>query len=779
MDDDLDVSSLERLLARHSHGRLHALGVTGIGLSGVAALFRARGWEVSGCDGHPAAVLKTWLEAQGVRVCEGHSPDHLQVFRPDLILRSPAVASGNPELLRARELAVPTARRGVALATLVNASPLSVAVCGTHGKTTTSCLTVGLLKALGMNPSWCIGGYTASMGGVAGTGGGSKAPFVVEADESDGTLASYSPSISVVTTIDVDHMEHFGSLDDLKKCFRSVLEKTSRSIVYCHDDPGASSVAASLPHALGYGFSEGAGLRAAALEAGPESSSFRLFLSGHPLGRVTLPLPGRHNVLNALAAFAVALSLGFEAEAVLRAVPRLNELPGRRFERIPAGDEIEVRSDYSHHPAEISALVSMARMRARGRLLAVFQPHRYTRTLALGARFPEAFRGVDRLLLLPVFAASEKPLPGGRTEDLYRAFQLQVGREDTTKPAPDGRIPVPLLMADIPAARAWLESNLLPGDLLLVIGAGDVVSLVRGPAFHAAKPSEIPWPFAKAHVPLASLTSYRVGGTADLLATVSSHEELAEVLRYGRARRMPLSVLGQGTNVLAPDGGVRGVVVRLVGGCFASIDFLGDDRVKVGCGVPGALFLSRLRDAGLGGLEYMAGIPGLLGGWLAMNAGTRDGSIGDRLVSMTLCDSDGNVRTFRADEAGFGYRRCDLLAKGTLIVLHATFQLEKRSPEIVSERMETARGRRFQFAGLHTAGSVFRNSPGDSAGRLLDEAGCKGLRVGGAVVCERHANIIATERGATASDVLALSAWMHDKVLARSGIDLKREIRIW
>ena len=175
----------------------------------------------------------------------------------------------------------------------------------------------------------------------------------------------------------------------------------------------------------------------------------------------------------------------------------------------------------------------------------------------------------------------------------------------------------------------------------------------------------------------------------------------------------------------------------------------------------------------------MAGIPGLLGGWLAMNAGTRDGAIGDRLVSMTVCNAEGEIRTYHADEIGFGYRRCDLLAGASSIALKAVFRLVKRSSGEIASRMEDARSRRFDFQGLHTAGSVFKNPADCSAGRLLDEAGCKGLRVGGAFVCDRHANIIATDSGATASDVLALSAWMHDKVLARSGIDLKREIRIW
>lgn len=774
MGADLDVASLGRLLDGHPRGRLHALGVTGIGLSGVSALFHARGWEVSGCDERPAPAIRAWLEAHGVAVRDGHDASHLDDAPPDLVLRSPAVPPSNEELAAARARAIPVARRGVALAALVNAAPLSVAVCGTHGKTTTSSFTVSLLRALGGDPSWCVGGYTPSMGGVAGIGGNPEAPFVVEADESDGTLADYAPSVSVVTTVDADHMEHFSSFDDLRACFRSALEKTGRAVVYCRDDEGASGVAAGLPRLFGYGFSAEADLRASGLVLAPDRSTFRLSLRGEDLGTVVLPTPGRHNVLNALGAASVALVLGEDPVRVRDALASLSELPGRRFERIPAGDGLEVRSDYSHHPAEIKALVAMARLRSKGRLLAVFQPHRYTRTLALGEQFPAAFRGVDQLLLLPVFAASEAPVPGGRSEDLYRSFR----RQAASPAAGEGPVPLPILMADVPSARGWLDRNLRAGDLLLVIGAGDVVSLVRGAPFRAARPLPAPWPFAEADAPLARRTSYRVGGAADLLADVVSEDGLREVLRFAREHGLPVSMLGQGTNRLIPDGGVRGIVLRLAGGPFGDLSFLADDRVEVGCGVAGAAFLASLREKGLGGLEYMAGIPGVLGGWLAMNAGTRDGAIGDRLVSMTLCDQDGTVRACPAAEAGIGYRRCEALADGMTIALKATFRLEKRARMEVMGRMEAARSKRFDFAGLHTAGSVFRNPPGTSAGRLLDEAGCKGLRVGGAYVCERHANIIATEEGATASDVLALSAWMHDRVLARAGVDLKREIRI-
>ena len=750
------AETIGKMLADGKPRRLHALGATGIGVSGLLALFRARGWDVSGCDSRPSPTLTTWLASLGVDVDACHDPSHIAFRRPDLVLRSPAVADDNAELAAAHGAGIPVVRRGEALAALVNQSR-GVAVCGTHGKTTTSCFVRELLARLGDGPSWCIGGNTPSMGAVAGVGA-PEAPFVVEADESDGTLALYRPHVTVVTCVEPDHMEHFASFDALKECFGSAVRGTSEAVVCCADNLAAREVsgAASAPVTT-YGFANDADVRCEIVALEADHSVFDVVLRDGRRLRASIGVPGRHNVLNATGAFAACVALGHAPEKVAEALGSLKELPGRRYERHVSPCGAEIVSDYAHHPTEIAMLVSMSRLAPARRLIAVFQPHRYTRTRALGHDFPAAFKGVDELLLLPVYEASEKPLEGGRTEDLYCAFRRQN--------ADDPAIPIPKLVPSVTEAASYLATILREGDKVLVVGAGDVVTLVS--LLEKAEP------FAVAPSPVRN--SFGIPAMADRFVDVRDEAELTELLAEAQTKALPVHVVGQGTNLLVSDIGLRGLTLRLSQEGFGSFERLDETTVRVGCALAGARLLTLLRDAGLSGLEFMAGIPGCVGGWLAMNAGTRFGEFGDRVVAATAYGHDGAPCVITA--FGFGYRTCKAL-EGRIAV-NATLRLVRDDSAAIARRMDDFRAKRFDFSGLRTAGSVFRNPPGVSAGKLLDEAGCKGLRVGGAVVCDRHANIVAAEEGATASDVIALSALMRDRVAASGGVDLHREIQIW
>ncbi len=745
----------KRTGALSGRGKVHCIGIGGIGVSGVAALLKARGCEVDGCDGAVSPEMRRWLEGRGIRVFDGQSPAHIEDGRPDLVVRTPAVGDSCAEIARAGELGVPVMSRGAALAAIVNESD-GIAVCGTHGKTTTSCMTVALLRALGVSGAgWCIGGFTPSMGGVARPAA-AGAPLVVEADESDGTLALYRPSVCVVTSIDHDHMEHFRSFDDLAACFRTACAATARGVVFWQDDSRVAAAAAR-DGAIGYGFSPGCRLRATCVDCGPDGSSFDLHFDGAPLGRFAIAVPGRHNVLNALGALGACLVYGFAPQEAAAALAAIGELPMRRYETHATAAGFEVVSDYSHHPAEIKALVETARLRPHRRIVAVFQPHRYTRTKALLDAFPDAFEGVDELLLLPVYAASEPPLLGGKSTDLYRAFRLR----NAVRPA----VPVPRLAFSIESAAGYLASGSgpQPGDVLLVVGAGSVVRLVE----MVAKRTE-----AGTRLPLASCgrVSYGIAAMADAFAEIRDEAELAQALSASSAR-----VIGRATNLVVSDVGARGRVVRLR---IDGFEILEDGRTaRVGCGLDGPRLLGLLRDAGLSGLECMAGIPGTVGGWLAMNAGTRLGAVGDRVVEVVAYGPGGERCVASREACGFAYRHCAFL-EGKVAVW-ATFRLDVDSAEAIAHRMGEFRAKRFDFGGLRTAGSVFKNPEGTSAGKILDEAGCKGMRIGGAYVCERHANIIAAEPGATASDVIALAEAMHDAALARTGVDLVRELKVW
>lgn len=754
--------------------RAHFVGVGGVGMAGLAWLLHRLGCHVSGCDARPDAATCRWLRENGVRVLGAHDPAHVASEAPDLVVRTPAVRDGHPELAAARAAGVPVAARGELLAGL-SARFRTLAVCGSHGKTTTSTFLAAILRALAPDETWwCIGGAS---GAAAVAGGPSPAtaagrPFLVaEADESDGTLALYRPALLVVTNVDLDHVDRFPSVEAFESVFRTAIGRTAGPVVFCADHPRAAALAAASGHAplASFGFSEDAGFRLSGWAPdGAGGQRFRLALPGAERpADVRLPVPGRHNALNAAAAIAAAVLLGFPADAAVRALERAAALPARRFERIGSPRGFAVVSDYSHHPSEIRALVETARGVPHRRLVGVFQPHRFTRTKTFLADFPAAFAGLDELVLCPVYAASEDERAGGTSADLYAAFRA-VAR---TPGAP----PVPVYARSLDEAADWFRFNLREGDLVLVVGAGDVESLA--PRISAMRPAAEP-------APMPRLSGYGTAAPVARFVEVGSWDELRAVLAEGRETGVMPAILGAGTNtVVAATGCVRPVVrFRRVDPAAEIVerecDVADAVEIDVDAAAPGARLLAECRRRGWSGLEALAGIPGTVGGWLAMNAGTRLGSFCDRVLRVCAMGPDGRVRTLSREELRPGYRSCPGL--DGFVALAVRLRLLRAAPEDVDARMRECAAKRFDFRGLRTCGSVFRNPPPPlpPAGKLADDAGCRGLRVGGAFVSDRHANVIAAGPDATASDVLALVDLVRSRVRAATGIDLRPEIRV-
>jgi UDP-N-acetylmuramate--L-alanine ligase/UDP-N-acetylenolpyruvoylglucosamine reductase len=750
-------------------------------MAGLAFLLKSRGWKVDGCDGSPGK-LAGWLRANGIPVRTGHGAGHVRA-KPALVIRTAAVKPDSPEIAAARRARIPVLPRGEVLPLLLEGQT-GIAVGGTHGKTTTTSFITRLLRAAGRDPSWCIGGENPDLGGVAGVGTGGI--LVVEADESDGTLALYRPEVAVVTNVDFDHMEHFSGVEAFEACFRRFMSNARRCVVYCRDDARATALARRCGRpAIGYGLHSGADVRGVRVAVRAESCAFSVVAEGRTLGRVELPLPGIHNVSNALAAIAVGHQLGVPFES-MRQASRQFALPRRRFERVVDSPALTVLSDYSHHPAEIAALMKAARTTGRGRLVAVFQPHRYTRTLALGPQFPPAFDGVDRLILTPVYAASEAPLTGGSTWDLYTHFRDREARGQTD-------------LAEVSVAssleQAWdaLRRELRDGDMLLVVGAGSVERVAgwAGEAFRGRRCAgrrgvalfAPDWDPSAARlrdgtrvrpgVALDRFTTYGVGGAADWYAEPQSERDLAHLLRWAAKRTCPVHILGAGSNVLVPDLGVRGLTLRLCAPVFRAVRIEGED-VVAGAGVPLSALLNRVEQAGLSGMECLEGIPGTVGGALRMNAGANGGTIGERVVAIQCLNPDGSRSSVTRETMEAEYRRCGALEERFAVAVR--FRLGRADPAAIRAERAAIRAKRAWMRGLRCAGSVFRNPRGDHAGRLLEAAGQKGASVGGAFVSMRHANVIVTRRGARASDVQALMERMRWAVQERFGVRLESEI---
>lgn len=659
-------------------------------MAGVALLLSSRGRKVSGCDLYPSPRTD-WLEKQGIVFFAGHDRAHISDDVSELVV-TPAVQLSTPELLLAKEKGVRVRYRGEVLAELVSEAD-GIAVCGTHGKTTTSTFIASLLKNLGVEPSWCIGGESPSLGAVAHAGN-AKSPLVVEADESDGTLALYHPVTTVLNAVDFDHLEHFDSEEDYFNCYRSVLRQTSGTVIVCRDHEKAYELAReNSKNVISFGFDERADVKA----------------SDWP----DIPVLGKHNVANALAAIAVALSRGFSREEILQALPSaVSSLPDRRFEIIAEREGVRVVSDYAHHPAELECAVKMARESGKGRVRVIFQPHRYSRTKALLEQFPPAFDEADEVVLVPVYPAFENPVVGGDIADLYLAFRK---REEKTSP----------ILARNPL-EAWSHVflTLKPDDTILIAGAGDIVQIV--PSVKSDFASDR-FKFARETISLEKFSFFRTGGATcgKIFATPSEASRFA----------VPL---GQGSNTWISD-------------CVTSQDFI---RLEDGAGIPGAKFIE-----GREHLNFMRGIPGTIGGWVKMNAGAFGHSIGEYVEYVI---ADGNKLSQK--ECGFAYRHSDIPGLVREVkLLDGTFD-----PVPVPERPAFP---------PRTCGSVFKNPQGKSAGRLLEEAGAKEMKVGGAKVWEKHANVIVAGEGCTSSDILALARLMHGAVREKFNINLQPEIR--
>ena len=432
--------------------RVHLMGVGGIGMAGVARLLAAKGLAVTGCDGGAPRTMG-WLRSCGIPAATGHDVAHLD--GADWAIYSPALRPGHLERAEAERRGIPLFRRGEVLPVLAEGWR-TVAVSGTHGKTTTSSMVAHLLRRCGVDASWCIGGELPPDGAPAGVGVSDW--LALEADESDGTLAHYAPEIAVITNIEFDHMEHFASKEAMVDCFRA-FARQAKAVVCCAEDPEAARVGAAVGGTT-YGFGEGADFRATDLRAGPDGTRFEVRAPGGRVAAAFVPLAGRHNVLNALAALAAGDRCGIPLEAACAALGGFAP-PRRRFEPVAEARGIRIIADYAHHPSEVRALIDAARQAGAERIWAVFQPHRYSRTLALGADFPPAFDGVAGVILAPVYAASEPPLAGGTSEDLLKHFWRHAGAPaELAKSLEEA--------ADSVAAR-WK-----PGDWVLVVGAGDV-----------------------------------------------------------------------------------------------------------------------------------------------------------------------------------------------------------------------------------------------------------------------------------------------------------------
>ncbi|MDP3851016.1 MAG: UDP-N-acetylmuramate--L-alanine ligase [Luteolibacter sp.] len=753
----------QRLTDTRKPLQIHLIGVAGSGMSGLALLLLGMGHKVSGSDRVTTAETER-MQGVGLVFSSPHTAE--AVNGADLVVFSSAIRPENPAYAAAAAAKIPLYRRAECLGAILHTRK-GIIISGTHGKTTTSSMTAHVLREAGQKPSHYVGAEIPILGANAKWSEDGEF-MVAEGDESDGTLALYRPEHSVILNIEAEHLDFYRDLDHIREVFTTLAEQTRGKLIYCAEDPVAHELCAGRNNSVSYGW-EDADYTATDVRDLKGSSAFTVMKNGEALGDIELGIPGSHNILNALAAIALADCCGAEFPLIARA---LSTFAGakRRFETKYLSAGYRIVDDYGHHPSELAATLQTARSLKPQRLVVLFQPHRYTRTQALADDFGKVLQAADLVFVSDVYPASEKPIAGVSGQTIVDAMNLH------------GDIPATYL-PDLSTAHHEVGNALQTGDLLITLGAGNVheagariakdlktLEDMRG----LMPPGEI---HGKLYEPMSKHTTLLVGGPAQFWVEPHSFYGFAFLVDYCRERGIPVRVVGRGSNLLVRDGGIRGAVIHPTGGAFSDVTLGTRGEITAGAGVRLKKLASVAGAAGIGGFEWMEGIPGNVGGALRMNAGAMGVETFDQVVRVTFLDEDGVIRTREREEIVSSYRNVSELRRN--FALQAVFKGKPDKPENIRQRWDDSREKRKASQPvMASAGCTFKNPEEIPAGRLIDSLGLKGASVGHAAVSEAHGNFLVNKGGASAREILDLIRTIQKKARSERGVELETEVKI-
>ena len=752
--------------------RIHCVGVGGMGVAPLAIYLAQSGFTVTGEDDALTGPVRDLLGRE--RVVVGPIPAEC-----DLVAYSSAIAKTHPAYAAAAARGLPLVRRGELLAEVVRGKKL-VAVCGAHGKTSTTAMLITAVRRANFPAGYVLGGLFGD--DVAPARAGSNDWVVAEVDESDGTIDRFTPEITVAANLDWDHPDYYRRPADLEVTFAALIART-RGTVLINDACALSqrlTAPVKSPPILTFGRSGDF----AGTVVDEKEERMTLHLGGRFAGaEAVVRARGDFNAANATAALAAAQLMGVALNPRL-----LADYAGvrRRQGLLHAANGLTVLEDYAHHPAEIRALLASLRRRVdeAGRLVVVFQPHRFSRTAQFKAEFAAALALGDSVHLLDVYAADEAPMAGGTTADIYAELKRNA-------PA----LAVSYLPGDEVEFFRVLTRDARRGDLVAFVGAGDIdqtarawLALLEAEAKKAERWDELAAALraglstgtkVKREEPLAPKTTMRVGGAARLYAEPATTDDLRALWRGAHARGIEVFLLGRGSNLIVPDEGVDGLVMALAHPVWATFEMRPGGRIWAGAGLRLKNLCGLAGKTGLAGFEFLEGIPGSVGGALRMNAGAMGGWMFDVVEEVQLLTDAGEVKTLKKTEMHVDYRHCaelhHAIALGVL--------LRPASPadtETIGRQLDVYRRKRQESQPREpSAGCIFKNPPGGSAGRLIDESGLKGERVGDAEVSPVHANFIVNCGQATGADVLALVRRVRARVRQVKGIELEPEVLLF
>ena len=752
---------LAKLLTREHH-KIHLVGVAGSGMSGLAALLLELGHKVSGSD--KASTVETdRLQRLGLRFHQNHHADDASAA--DLVVFSSAIKIDNPILMNAHDSGKPAVRRAEALAAIMQGKR-GIIIAGMHGKTTTSAMTAHVLREAGLRPSHYVGAEIPLLESNAHWDPRGEY-FVAEGDESDGTLRCFHPEHVLILNIEEEHLDFYVDLAAIEKVFAQLIAQTTDTVFFNADDVNTARLCARRKSAVSYGFSENAHYRGTDIDLRDFASFFCVYFQGKQLGEAVLNVPGRHNIHNAIGVIALANELGIPFEKIAASLRKF-EHARRRFEIKYASDRFLLVDDYAHHPTEIRTTLKTARSTRRKRVLTMFQPHRFSRTKALSHKFGDAFDDADRVVITDVYTANEEPIPGISGQTIADEIARHGHRGVSYQPRFE-----------------WVHrdvGNMLDsGDLVLSMGAGNIheqLSILAADLVIVEKLKAIVGEEGRVRLyeSLSKHTTLRVGGPAQFWVEPRNENAFAELIRFCRRESLPLFVIGRGSNLLVRDGGILGVVVHPCGGDFDKIEVDGNE-IKAGVGAKLKEVAYASKAAGIGGLEWMEGIPGVVGGGLRMNAGAMGSQTFENVVRVRYLDSEGNPHTKSRNELDVHYRNFPLLENN--FAVSAVFRGQSAPADEIVRRLHASQEKRRTSQPIaKSAGCIFKNPQNCSAGQLVEELGLKNSGVGKARVSEVHGNFIVNDGGATAAEMLELIEKIKSVARTQRGIELETEVQI-
>lgn len=753
------------------------VGIKGVAMTNLAVILKKMGKRVTGSDVAEEFITDKLLQKNKIDYLIGFNTKILDKKTGLVIYSAAHQGDENPLVIKAKKLKIKTAHQIEVIAELLSFFGKKIAVCGSHGKTTTSALLSYVLINLKREPSYLIG--APRFNNLPGGNLQKKDYFVVEADEYGlnppknitPKFNYLNPDYILCNNIDFDHPDIYQNIEQTKKAFLNFFDK--KKLFICVDDNNLMSIAKQLNRKQykTFGFSALADLKIVSVIGSENTTKFTVQLPNKHQKTFIISLFGKKNVSNATGVILLLLDLGFSPEKIRNAMMDFSGAE-RRFQSVYQNEDYMLFDDYGHHPTEIEATIEAARSRFNNkRIIIIFQPHTYSRTSALKEEFIMALTAADRCLLLPIFpsAREKKEEFGVSSYDLERLAQKKNKRNLQSFDTKDKLLDK-------------LKKIINPGDIIFTMGAGDVYKLKDKiiKIINLKSTSQIL--NLKRKVELFPFLTLRTHAVAERFLEAKTKNDLINAKKYCLKHNLPLFILGGGSNLAIIKDKIPGLVVK---NSYRNLKVLQKNVdnviISVSSGYPVSQLISETIEPGYEGFEYHKGLPGTVGGALYMNSKwTRPlNYFSDNLVSAVLVDKKGKVKKVDKKYFKFGYD-FSILQQTKEILLEAVFRLKKTDHKTLEKRAEESfeYRKKTQPIGQTTSGCFFKNPGNQSAGLLIDRSGLKGFRVGDFIVSEKHANFIINLGNGKPEDLLELIEIIKSRVRERFNIELEEEVII-